>query len=277
MGKGGRPMSEITIKNVWKEYGSATVLERLNFTVQKGEFCALVGPSGCGKTTFLRLLLSMEPATRGKILVGEEQISTEPARDRGIVFQRYSVFPHLTVLGNAMLGTELAQSKMGGHLFGNKRAQAKSSATDMLGRVGLGHVLNHYPAQLSGGMQQRLAIAQALLCSPKVLLLDEAFGALDPPTKSNIHTLMHQLWQDRQMTVFMVTHDLTEAFTLATRVLEFGKVRRDPQAPDAYGATLVRDVGLAGQTPSERGETLASWQENSESPHVIDLFSNSHR
>lgn len=270
-------MSEIAIRNVWKEYGSATVLERLNFTVQKGEFCALVGPSGCGKTTFLRLLLSMEPATRGEILVGEQKISTEPARDRGIVFQRYSVFPHLTVLGNAMLGTELAQSKIGGRLFGKRHAEAKSAATDMLARVGLGHVLNHYPAQLSGGMQQRLAIAQALLCQPKVLLLDEAFGALDPPTKSNVHTLMRQLWQDRQMTVFMVTHDLSEAFALATRVLEFGKVRRDPQAPDAYGATLVRDVDLAGRTPNERKETLASWQANSQSPHIIDLISGSGR
>lgn len=270
-------MSQITIRNVWKEYGNATVLERLNFTVQKGEFCALVGPSGCGKTTFLRLLLSMEPATRGEILLDDEKIATEPARDRGIVFQRYSVFPHLTVLSNAMLGTELAQSKIGGHLFGKKRAEAKRAATDMLARVGLGQVLNHYPAQLSGGMQQRLAIAQALLCQPKVLLLDEAFGALDPPTKSNVHTLMRQLWQDRQMTVFMVTHDLAEAFALATRVLEFGKVRGDPQAPDAYGATLVRDVDLTSQTPNERRETLASWQANTENPRVIDLFSGAAR
>ncbi|WP_045838009.1 ABC transporter ATP-binding protein [Hyphomicrobium sp. 99] len=265
-------MSQISIKNVWKEYGDVTVLERLDFEIQSGEFCVLVGPSGCGKTTFLRLLLSMEPITRGEILIDGVKIASEPTRDRGIVFQRYSVFPHLTVLGNAMLGVEFAEAKFGGHLFGGKRGRVRDAATEMLGRVGLGHVLNHYPAQLSGGMQQRLAIAQALLCQPKILLLDEAFGALDPPTKTQIHALMLELWKDRGMTVFMVTHDLDEGFSLGTRVIEFGKVRRDPQAPDAFGATLVRDVDLRGQTDRELRDSRAAWKHNTKSPSVVDLL-----
>lgn len=265
-------MSKISVKNVWKEYGNATVLEQLNFTVESGTFCTLVGPSGCGKTTFLRLLLSMERATRGEILVDDVAISSEPARDRGIVFQRYSVFPHLTVLGNAMLGADLASATLTGHLLGKKRVQSRGAARDMLSRVGLGHVLDYYPAQLSGGMQQRLAIAQALLCAPKILLLDEAFGALDPPTKAQIHALMLELWEDRKMTVFMVTHDLAEGFSLATRVIEFGKLRRDLQAPDAYGATLVRDIDLTGKFSKERRESLATWEQGGQSPPVTDLF-----
>lgn len=269
MGKGIGLMSQISIRNVWKEYGDATVLERLNFEIQSGEFCVLVGPSGCGKTTFLRLLLSMEPITRGEILIDGTPIASEPGRDRGIVFQRYSVFPHLTVLGNAMLGMDIAQSKFGGLLFGRKRARARNVATEMLGHVGLGHALNHYPAQLSGGMQQRLAIAQALLCQPKILLLDEAFGALDPPTKTQIHALMLELWKEQGMTVFMVTHDLDEGFALGTRVIEFGKVRHDPQAPGAFGATLVRDVDLTGKTDKQLRESLASWKRETQSPALV--------
>ena len=177
-------MTEIAVRNVWKEYSNQTVLERLNFTVFDGAFCALVGPSGCGKTTFLRMLLSMEPPTRGEIRIDGAPIAPEPDRDRGIVFQRYSVFPNLTVLGNAMLGAEIAAAPFLGRLFGARRRAVREAAVAMLERVGLGQALDRFPSALSGGMQQRLAIAQALLCKPKVLLLDEPFGALDPGTKA---------------------------------------------------------------------------------------------
>ena len=114
----------------------------------------------------------------------------------------------------------------------------------MLHRVGLGHALARYPNQLSGGMQQRLAIAQALITRPRMLLLDEPFGALDPGIRKDMHALLLELWREARLTVFMVTHDLSEGFHLGTRLLVFDKVRIDPQAPQAYGARITYDIPL---------------------------------
>jgi NitT/TauT family transport system ATP-binding protein len=153
----------IEVRNVWKEYGDQVVLERLNLTVKEGEFCSMVGASGCGKSTFLRLLLGQERVTRGEILLDGKPLPSEPDRHRGVVFQRYSVFDHLSVLRNVMLGLELPHAKFTGRLFGARRRVARDEAAAMLERVGLGAALDKFPQQLSGGMQQRLAIAQALM------------------------------------------------------------------------------------------------------------------
>jgi len=125
-----------------------------------------------------------------------------------------------------------------------------AEAEHLLERVGLGHARDAYPKTLSGGMQQRLAIAQALVLKPKILLLDEPFGALDPGTRQRMHEIILALWAEGQMTVFMVTHDLKEGFKLGTRVLVFDKLRWDPQAPEAYGATITYDL------PTDRGRGL---------------------
>jgi NitT/TauT family transport system ATP-binding protein len=148
------------------------------------------------------------------------------------------------VLDNAVLGLELPRAKLTGRLFGSRRRAAKDEAVAMLVRVGLGNDLKKYPKQLSGGMQQRLAIAQALLMKPRVLLLDEPFGALDPGIRRDMHTLLLDLWRETSLTVFMVTHDLKEGFTLGNRVLVFDKVRMDPHAPGAYGARITYDIPL---------------------------------
>lgn len=237
-------MSHVSVRHLWKEYPNQVVLERVNLEIPSGEFCALVGPSGCGKTTFLRMLLSQDRPTRGDILIDGQPIATEPGPDRGVVFQRYSVFPHLTVLENVMLGRELGASRFLGRLFGAKRRQAADEAAQLIEAVGLGHARDKYPAELSGGMQQRLAIAQTLIVKPKILLLDEPFGALDPGTKAQMYELLTDLWRANRMTVFMVTHDLKEGFTLGTRVLAFDKVRHDPQEPGAYGATITLNLPL---------------------------------
>ena len=235
-------MSAVAVRGVWKAFGDRSVLERISLDVASGSFVTMVGASGCGKTTFLRMLLGVEAPTRGRITVDGAPLRAEPDRDRGIVFQRYSVFPHLTVLGNVLLGLELERSRGLGRLHGAARRQAKEVAGAMLAHVGLGHVLDAWPSALSGGMQQRLAIAQALILKPRMLLLDEPFGALDPGIRNDMHELITRLWRETGMTVFMVTHDIGEAFKLGTRVLTFDRVRRDPQEPDAFGASITYDL-----------------------------------
>jgi NitT/TauT family transport system ATP-binding protein len=129
-------------------------------------------------------------------------------------------------------------------VFGVRRKAARQEAEAMLQRVGLAHARDLYPASLSGGMQQRLAIAQTLLGRPRILLLDEPFGALDPGIRLEMHELLTEIWTEHGMTVLMVTHDIGEAFKLGTRVLVFDKVRHDPQFPQAYGATITYDLKL---------------------------------
>lgn len=245
-------MSALSIENVWKEYGDQIVLEDVSIEIEARAFVALVGPSGCGKTTFLRMLLGQEQPTRGLIRIDGMPLPPEPGPDRGVVFQRYSVFPHLTVLGNVMLGKEMLTATVTGKLFGSARKTAAEEAREMIAAVGLAGSEDKYPAQLSGGMQQRLALAQALIMKPKVLLLDEPFGALDPGIRAEIHTLMRSLWHANSMTVVMVTHDMREAFTLATRVVAFERPRDRPEEKLRYGAKITRDLPI--WPPRKAGE-----------------------
>jgi NitT/TauT family transport system ATP-binding protein len=243
-------MGRIIARNLWKTYGDHVVLENVNLEVEPHEFVTIVGASGCGKTTFLRLLLGIETPTRGQLLIDGEPIPPEPNADRGIVFQRYSLFPHLTVLQNVLLGLELERSRLLGRLFGTSRRNAVARATQLLESIGLGSARDKYPAQLSGGMQQRLSIAQSVILKPRILLLDEPFGALDPGITADLHALILDLWAANDMTIFMITHDIKESFQLGTRVLVFDKVRHDPQAPERYGARITYDLRV--RSPNER-------------------------
>jgi len=238
----------LSLKDVWVEYGEKVVLERVNLDIAQGEYVSVVGPSGAGKSTFLRLILGQEGPSRGQILLDGTVLTPECSPDRGVVFQRYSVFPHLTALGNVLFGLECAAAPLSAKLFGRARKAAREEAAAMLDAVGLGHNLDVYPAQMSGGMQQRLAIAQALVKRPRVLLLDEPFGALDPGIRLDMHELVGGLWKEHGLTIVMVTHDINEAFKLGTRVLAFDKRRHDPHAPNRYGATAVYDVKLDRKT-----------------------------
>jgi NitT/TauT family transport system ATP-binding protein len=234
----------LSFRDVWVEYGEKIVLEKVELDVAPQSFVSIVGPSGAGKSTFLRLITGQEGPTRGQVLMEGKPLSPEPGPDRGVVFQRYSVFPHLSVLDNVIFGLDCAGSPIAGRLFGARRKAAAEQAEALLVEVGLQHNLKVYPAQLSGGMQQRLAIAQALIRRPRVLLLDEPFGALDPGIRVDMHDLILELWRDCGLTILMVTHDIKEAFKLGTRVLAFDKRRHDPQAPHRFGSTAVYDFPL---------------------------------
>jgi len=242
-------MSAIAVRNVWVEYGDQIVLERINLDIASGAFVSIVGPSGCGKSTFLRLLLGQERPTNGTIMLDGAPMPDEPGPDRGVVFQRYSVFPHLTVLGNVLVAFEFAGSAVLTRLHGKARAEAIAKSEALIAAVGLREHRDKYPSALSGGMQQRLAIAQALARNPRVLLLDEPFGALDPGTRAQMHALIRPLWRQHGMTVLMVTHDIKEAFALGTRLIAFDRPRQDPQAPGRYGATVTYDFDLTRDTP----------------------------
>ncbi len=243
--KRAKNMPLIRAKNLWKRYGDNVVLERMNVSVNAGEFITMVGTSGCGKSTFLKMLLGMESPSSGDLLLEGKPIPAEPDQSRGIVFQQYSVFPHLTVLQNVIIAREFEQSPLLGKLFGSAKRKVTEEAKALLESVGLNHALDRYPHELSGGMKQRLAIAQALIRSPRILLLDEPFGALDPGIRADMHQLILKLWQQHQLTVFMVTHDLSEGFYLGTRLWVFDKLRRDNQAPNAYGANITYDLPVA--------------------------------
>jgi len=237
-------VSTISVKSVFKFYGDAHILERVNLEVASGTFCTIVGASGCGKSTFLRILLGQEVPSKGEILIDGEPLPGEPTPDRGIVFQRYSVFPNLSVLDNLMLAKDLMHGSWAGRVFGQERRKIRERAELLLQQTGLAAAASKYPAQLSGGMQQRLAIAQSLMNQPKVLLLDEPLGALDPGIRDDMQELLLDIWREHKMTVFMVTHDIPEAFKLGTRLIVFDKVRLDPDLPNAFGATITYDIDI---------------------------------
>ncbi|MEM6708051.1 MAG: ATP-binding cassette domain-containing protein [Pseudomonadota bacterium] len=239
-------MSTLELDGVEKAYDDRTVVGPINLTLASGAFCTIVGASGCGKSTLLKLLLGQERPTRGAILLDGEPLKTEPDPRRGIVYQRYSVFPHLTAAQNVRLGLELRHGDpVFGLCFGATRRSLRAQALALLAAVGLKESADRYPVQLSGGMQQRLALAQALACKPPLLLLDEPFGALDPGNRAAMHELLTQLWHEHGMTVVMVTHDLPEAFGLGTRMLVLD--RPDDLAAND-GARITYDLPLRAPT-----------------------------
>lgn len=235
-------MSLVKAKHIWKTYGNDVILENVNFSMNEGEFCTLVGPSGCGKTTFLKMLLGVDEPSRGTLLFEDKDYPKEPSDERGIVFQRYSTLSHLNVIDNVIIGLEFEKSKFFGKLFGKAKKEAYEKASEILKAVGLEDSRNKYPHELSGGMKQRLSIAQSLVKQPKLLLLDEPFGALDPGISMDMHELLLDIHSKLNFGVVMVTHDISEAFKLGTRVLVFDKIKIDKEFPNRYGSTIVNDI-----------------------------------
>jgi NitT/TauT family transport system ATP-binding protein len=232
------------IEDVYKSYGEKVVLDNVDLVVDKGELCTLVGPSGCGKSTLFRILVGEEQPTKGQVLL-EGQVLGAPDQRRGIVFQRYSLYPHLSVLDNVTLGLRLGGRPGSGKL---SKREIEEEAYSYLERVRLAEHGNKYPHQLSGGMQQRVAIAQSLIMKPKVLMMDEPFGALDPDTREDLQLFLIELWEEQQMTVFFITHDLEEAAFLGTRLLVLSQYYSDDRGSGLEvnrGSKIVADHAMA--------------------------------
>jgi len=221
-------MALIQIENVSVSYGSPArpVLSNVDLTIEEGEFVCLLGQTGCGKSTLLRLVLGSERPSAGRVLIdGVER--RQPDRTCGFVPQKYSLFPDKTVLGNITFGPEVKEFSLLASLtprYFRRRRQFRQEALRYIRRLGLhGADAGKYPEQLSGGMQQRVAIAQALINKPRILLLDEAFSALDPGTRKDMQRLIRQLWRDTGITVLFVTHNTQEALYLSSRVIVLAK------------------------------------------------------
>jgi ABC-type nitrate/sulfonate/bicarbonate transport system ATPase subunit len=194
-------VSKVVIDGVSKVFGSTKALERIDLEIADNDFLCILGPSGCGKSTLLRIVAGLEVPSTGKALLDGQPVE-RPGPDRGMVFQSYTLFPWLTVRENI--------------LFGTRSTPAKTDS--LMVKVGLKGFENHYPKQLSGGMQQRTALARALANDPKILLLDEPFGALDNQTRALMQELLLGIWEADRKTVLFVTHDIDEAIFMASRV-----------------------------------------------------------
>jgi NitT/TauT family transport system ATP-binding protein len=233
----------LRIEDVYKSYGERCILDNVDLVVASGELCTVVGPSGCGKSTLLRQILGEERPDAGSITIEGSTVGTPDTR-RGIVFQRYSLFPHLSVLENVLLGKHLQLSWLERW---RQRRTLREEAMHYLERMRLAEHADKYPHQLSGGMQQRVAIAQSLILKPQILMMDEPFGALDPDTREQMQMLLLELWDQQRMTVFFVTHDLEEAAFVGTRIIVLSQYYSDDRGNEPgvnRGAKVVADYQL---------------------------------
>jgi len=259
-------MSGVVVAGVSRTFpgvrGGAPVqaLAPVDLTVAEGDFVAILGPSGCGKSTLLRIVAGLDRPTTGTVTLDGKPVSG-PGADRGMVFQSYTLFPWLTVAENIAFGPRES---------GTPVAERRAIAEKLMAQVGLTQFANHYPKQLSGGMQQRAALARALANDPKVLLLDEPFGALDHQTRSLMQELLLSIWEEHRKTVLFVTHDIEEAVFMANRVLVMsarpGRFKSEVTVPFAhprsYKLKTTPDFGRLEEQLTEdiRSETIIAVQ-----------------
>jgi len=240
----------IAIRNVSKDFGTFKALNDVSLDIESGELVALLGPSGCGKTTLLRIIAGLETADHGSILFSGEDTTEVHVRDRnvGFVFQHYALFRHMSVFDNVAFGL-----RMKPRALRPAEAVIKQKVHELLGLVQLDWLADRYPAQLSGGQRQRIALARALAVEPKVLLLDEPFGALDAKVRKELRRWLRRLHDDLHVTSIFVTHDQEEALEVADRVvlMNSGRIEQigspqqvwdQPASPFVYG--FLGDVNL---------------------------------
>lgn len=251
----------LQLDNVSKSYDGKVIINDINIAIRKNELCSVVGPSGCGKSTLLRLVLGQEKPTTGTIKMNKDEIGI-PDPDRGIVYQLYSLFPHLTVIDNITYGLRMITTVANRIIH---RKEYYDEGMTFLNKVGLSEHAHKYPHQLSGGQRQRVAIAQAFIMKPKVLLMDEPFGALDPGVRESMQVFLLELWEEFDMTIFFVTHDLAEAAYVGTRVLGLTQYYDDGTGCNTFqthGARIISDYYLskrADPTSIKTTEAFASF------------------
>ena len=199
----------LSVRGVERRFDTTLALQSTNLDVAENDFITILGPSGCGKSTLLRIVAGLDHQTAGTVMLEGRRISG-PGADRGMVFQSYTLFPWLNVRDNVCFGLRER---------GLARAEQLDTANRFLDKVGLRGFENHYPKQLSGGMQQRVAIARALANGPRMLLMDEPFGALDHQTRELMQELLLGIWEAEKKTVLFVTHDIDEAVFMGSRVV----------------------------------------------------------
>ena len=251
-------MEILRIRGVERRFDQTLALQATDLDVAENEFITILGPSGCGKSTLLRIVAGLDRQTAGEVLLDGRRIEG-PGADRGMVFQSYTLFPWLSVLDNVCFGL---------HERGLPRAQQVEQAQAFLAQVGLSGFAQHYPKQLSGGMQQRTALARALANDPRMLLMDEPFGALDHQTRELMQELLLVIWERRRKTVLFVTHDIDEAVFMGSRVVVMsarpGRIKLDRPVPLAhprhYSVKTTPDfVALKSElTEAVRAEVLAT-------------------
>jgi NitT/TauT family transport system ATP-binding protein len=215
----------IAVRNLGKTFTRdgrrVEAMRGFDLAIAEGEFVTVVGPSGCGKSTFLHMVGGFEPVTEGELLVDGRAVRG-PGPDRGVVFQEFALFPWRTVAENVTWALEIA---------GRPKLERDATAERLLAKVGLTQFRQHYPAELSGGMKQRVAIARTLAFDPRILLMDEPFGALDAQNRELMQEELQVIWNDARKTVLFITHDIDEAIYLADRVVVFtarpGRVKAD--------------------------------------------------
>jgi NitT/TauT family transport system ATP-binding protein len=259
----------LDVQHLSKLFGSGprltTALKEISFRTHRREFLCVVGPSGCGKTTLVRILAGLEEKNSGQVLLQGKAV-TEPGSDRGMVFQGYTLFPWLTVKKNVMFGLEVN---------GQGRHEAERQALQWLQLIGLERFADAYPHQLSGGMKQRVAIVRALANQPRILLMDEPFGALDAQTRCRMQAHLLEIWRKIDITIVFITHDLDEAIFLADRILVLsahpGEVRELIEVPvprprdltqlisPTFLATKARLEELIHQSKSDDDDEAASY------------------
>lgn len=235
------PILQVT--DLYKSYGDKVILDNIDLTVSEGELVTVVGPSGCGKSTMLRMILGQEAPTEGEMLIAGNPVDL-PDQTRGIVYQNYSLFPNLTVMENVIRYFTLSHNPISAKL---RQKEFEELGMEYLRKVRLQDHADKYPSELSGGMRQRVAIAQAMMAKPKILLMDEPFGALDQGTREDLQTFLIELWQEESMTVFFVTHQIDEAIYLGSRLILLSQYYTDDRGEmhEHRGAKIVMDKDLS--------------------------------
>lgn len=269
------------VEDIYQQYGANLVLDNIDLSVQKGEVCSVVGPSGCGKSTLLRLILGQELPASGQVLVDGHPVGFANS-ERGIVFQKYSLFANMNVLQNVTLSHRL---NYGPWQRWRHHKEYNAEAMHYLNKVRLADHAHKMPHELSGGMRQRVAVIRALIAKPRILLMDEPFGALDPGTREDAQMFLLELCKETGMTVFIVTHDLEEACYVGSRIIVVSQYYEDDRGDDSpqgskivWGAKL-REIGempsIATKYTVEFGEMIKEIRRHGFEPeyrqHVTDF------